>query len=143
MWIKKAEKIKDAYEQSAFGPQRKKMRTATFKDTEQAVLQWFKAARDQNVPVSGPLLIAKAQEFASQLGDDFKCTTGWLERFKECHNITFKRVCGESNNVNKTSTLMQDWSSTLQTLLAEYSPQDIFNADETGPFFSPFSRQNS
>ena len=73
-WIKNAEKIKDAYmyEQSAFRPQRKKMRTATFKNTEQAVLQWFKAARDQNIPVSGPLLIAKAQEFASQLGNDFK-----------------------------------------------------------------------
>lgn len=54
------------------------MRTAAYKDTEEAVLQWFKTARDQNVPVSGPLLIAKAQEFASQLGDDFKCTTGWL-----------------------------------------------------------------
>ena len=111
------------------------MRTATFRDTEQAVLQWFKAARDQNVPVSGPLLIAKAQEFASQLGDDFKCTTGWLKGFKERHNITFKRVHVESNSVNETSTLMQDWSSTLQTLLAEYSPQDIFNADETSLFF--------
>ena len=30
---------------------------------------------------------------------------------------------------------MQDWSSTLQTMLAEYSPQDIFNADDTGLFF--------
>ena len=138
-WIKNAEKIKDAYERSAFGPKRKKMGTATFRDTEQAVLQWYNAARDQNVLVSGPLLIAKAQEFASQLGDDFKCTTGWLERFKEHHNITFKRVCGESNSVNETSTLMQDWSSTLQTLLAEYSPQDILNADETGLFFC---RQN-
>ncbi|XP_062606705.1 tigger transposable element-derived protein 6-like [Saccostrea cucullata] len=111
------------------------MRTATYKDTDQAVLQWFKTARDQNVPVSGPLLIAKAQEFASQLGDEFKCTTGWLERFKERHNITFKRVCGESKAVNEGTDQMTEWSSTLQTLLGEYSHSDIFNADETGLFF--------
>ena len=30
---------------------------------------------------------------------------------------------------------MHDWSSTLQSLLLEYSLQDIFNADETVLFF--------
>nr|XP_034336051.1 tigger transposable element-derived protein 4 [Crassostrea gigas] len=134
-WIKNAQKIKEAYEQSTFGPQRKKMRTAAYKDTEEAVLQWFKTARDQNVPVSGPLLIAKAQEFASQLGDDFKCSTGWLERFKKRHSITFKRVCGESKSVADGTDAMKAWASSLQTILAECSPSDIFNADETGLFF--------
>lgn len=111
------------------------MRTAAYKDTEEAVLQWFKTARDQNVPVSGPLLIAKVQEFASQLGDDFKCTAGWLERFKERHSITFKPVCGESKSVADGTDAMKAWASSLQTILAEYSPSDIFNANETGLFF--------
>ncbi|XP_062622348.1 tigger transposable element-derived protein 4-like [Saccostrea cucullata] len=79
--------------ESSFGPQRKKMRKATYENTEQAVLQWFKAARDKNIPVSGPLLMAKSEEFATQLGDtQFKCSTGWLDRFKERHAITFKRL---------------------------------------------------
>ncbi|XP_062567409.1 tigger transposable element-derived protein 4-like [Saccostrea cucullata] len=135
-WLKNAEKIKLAYEESSFGPQRKKMRKATYENTEQAVLQWFKAARDKNIPVSGPLLMAKSEEFATQLGDtEFKYSMGWLDRFKERHAITFKRVCGESNSVNEKSTAMTEWSSNLKTLLDKYNPSDIYNADETGLFF--------
>ena len=135
-WIRNAEKIKDSFEQQAMGPQRKKMRTVTYQDTENATLQWFKAARDRNLPVSGPLLQAKAEEFALQLGEtSFKCSTGWLDRFKDRHGITFKKVCGESKSVNEHSKDMTDWAAELKTLLSEYNPNDIFNADETGLFF--------
>lgn len=30
---------------------------------------------------------------------------------------------------------MRAWASSLKTIFAEYSPSDIFNADETGLFF--------
>ena len=30
---------------------------------------------------------------------------------------------------------MTDWAAELKTLLSEYNPNDIFNADETGLFF--------
>lgn len=40
-------------------------------------------------------------------------------------------MCGQSKAVDNSTT----WSSTLKTLLNEYSPSDIVNADETGLFF--------
>ena len=43
-------------------------------------------------------------------------------------------MCGESSSV--TSEMTSDWlSQTLPSLLAEYKPEDIFNADETGLFW--------
>ncbi|XP_062600019.1 tigger transposable element-derived protein 4-like [Saccostrea cucullata] len=83
---------------------------------------------------SAPLGGSSASKSASQLGDEFKCTNGWLERFKERHNITFKRECGESKAINEGTDQMTEWSSTLQTLLGEYSHSDIFNADEMDCF---------
>lgn len=62
-WLKNADQIEDSYEKRAVGPQRKKMHTATYQDTEEATLQWFKSAQDRNLPVSGPLLQAKAEVY--------------------------------------------------------------------------------
>ena len=41
-----------------------KKSAVTYHDTENAYLQWFKIARGRNLPVSGPLLQAKAENFA-------------------------------------------------------------------------------
>ena len=43
---------------------------------DECVVKWFKQARDKKIPVSGPLVRAKAEEFASNLGkNDFKAST--------------------------------------------------------------------
>ena len=135
-WLKSSEKIKEAYLQSSFNPDRKRMRTAKSEDTEKAVLKWFTTAREQNIPVSGPMLLTKAEQFAEQLGDtDFKANTGWLDRFKQRHQICFKKICGEAKSVDQSSDDMQNWTIQLQKILDEYHADDIFNADETGLFF--------
>ncbi|XP_053381938.1 tigger transposable element-derived protein 6-like [Mercenaria mercenaria] len=80
----------------------------------------------------------KARQFANDLGvsqSDFDCSAGWLERFKVRHGIVFKRTCGESNSVNHSTEAMTDWNSRLSTILKDYNPNDIFNADETGLFY--------
>lgn len=53
------------------------------------------AAREKN-PISGPMFVTKAEEFARKLDKtDFKTSNGWLENFKPLQGITFKRVFGE------------------------------------------------
>ena len=53
-------------------------------ETEKAVLKWFKNLRDLNLPISGPLLLAKVEPFSTQLCDrKLKCSTDWHDRFKE------------------------------------------------------------
>lgn len=65
MWLKNKESIIEAHQQ--FNPKRKNTRTGSFHDVEAATLKWFKAARDQNIPISGPILVTKAEEFAGKL----------------------------------------------------------------------------
>lgn len=44
-------------------------------------------------------------------------------------------MSGESKSVEDGTDAMRSWASSLQTILAEYRPSNIFNADETGLFF--------
>ena len=84
--------------------------------------------------ISGPILQTKAEKLAAELGfDDFKCSTGWLSRFKERHNIVFKTVSGESAVVD--GDVVASWKNNLGALIHDYETKDVFSADETGIFF--------
>ncbi|CAC5416811.1 Tigger transposable element-derived protein 4 [Mytilus coruscus] len=112
------------------------MRTATYENIEHALLKWFTSVRDQILPISGPMLTTKAEEFAKRLDHpEFKCSNGWLDRFKDRHNITFKKICVEAKSVDVNSEAMNDWVTELKDIMAEFTPDHILNADETGLFF--------
>ena len=137
-WLKKGEDIKNAYLNGDFSSKRKKLRTAGYPEVEEALLKWFKTARDHNVPISGPFMMQRAGELAVKLGipmGEFKCSNGWLERFKERHGISFKRICGEEKSVDTESDQMDEWHRSLSMIMKEYTPDDIYNAEETGIFF--------
>lgn len=114
---------------------RKHLKNCTYEDIDKATLEWFKIARDKNVPMSGPLVREKALYFAESLGHtDFIASVGWLDKFKKRHNIIQKVMCGESADVNEHDC--EEWcNNILPELLASYHEKDIFNADETGLFF--------
>uniref|UniRef100_A0A8C4SC05 HTH CENPB-type domain-containing protein n=1 Tax=Erpetoichthys calabaricus TaxID=27687 RepID=A0A8C4SC05_ERPCA len=132
--IKKREQITEMFERSKFEPERKRMRTAKHEDLETALLLWFKQARSQNAPISGPLMLERSNELAKQMGITFSANPGWLERFKKRNDIVLKNVCGEANQVLPTMTA--NWfQSTLPSILEEYEAKDVFNADETGLFY--------
>ncbi|XP_062594546.1 tigger transposable element-derived protein 6-like [Saccostrea cucullata] len=82
------------------------------------------------------MLATKAEEFAGKLNiSNFKASSDWLEKFKFRQSISFKRVCGEEKSVDCQSADMILWKEKLPLLLQTYSPDDIYNADETGIFF--------
>lgn len=135
-WIKNKDDIKRKFLDADIGSQRKRDRKAKFPELENALMQWFSNARSQNIPISGEIMKEKAKQFAEQLQiSDFECSTGWLDKFKERHELTFKKVCGEANSVDTGTGAMSDWKTKLQTILSEYQAEDIFNADETGLFY--------
>ena len=91
--------------------------------------------RSQNVPLSGGIIQEKTSIYAKELNiENFKASDGWLRRWKEQRNITFKAISGESNSV--TSEMDNAWKETsLPTLLSNYELKDIYNADEFGLFY--------
>ncbi|XP_033228933.1 tigger transposable element-derived protein 4-like [Belonocnema kinseyi] len=65
--LKNKDKIIQDYSSSQTNQSRKRCREVTNKELDGCVTKWFKQARDKKIPVSGPILQAKAQEFASSL----------------------------------------------------------------------------
>lgn len=100
------------------------------------MLSWFNNQRQNNVPISGPIVKAKAEKFAEQLGViNFNVSEGWLRKFKHHHKITYGKMNGEVQDVDMNVT--NDWINKVWPKLKEkYSANDIFNADETGLFSS-------
>lgn len=76
----------------------KRKREGKDPDVEEALDQWFSVVTQRGVNISGPILKAKAEEFAKKLHhNDFKATSGWLSRWKTRRNIKFKTKSQELN----------------------------------------------
>lgn len=134
-WLKRAQDIKESYLNGDFGPQRKRSRRSKFPEVEDAVLKWYRNAEQQNMHVTGPAIMEKADSFARALGvpeSEFCGSSGWLDRFKSRHSIKFSQKNEVSNFMESKS---DKWKCKLQSILKEYRPENIFNADETGLFY--------
>lgn len=131
--LKNKEKI-ISNENNEFQLNRQRMRTPKHVDIENALIIWFKQCRSQNIPISGALIMEKADMYASEMGIEFLANNGWLERFKKRNEIVYKSVCGESSQVSQV--MISEWlTDTLPSILQNYDPKNIFNADETGIFY--------
>ena len=131
---KKREKITKDFHSSLLAADCKRMRTSVYTDVEEALLKWFKQTRAAQLPISGPMLAEIAESLAKEMGLlDWKCSNGFLERFKKRHNIAFKVAAGEAASVEQAA--VDDWISRLPNIIEGYKADDIFNMDETGMFY--------
>ena len=77
----------------------------------------------------------KSKDFAERLGSDFTPSTGWLARWKNRMGIKIKRAHGEKSSADEAAA--ENWFvHKLPKLLEEFPETDIFNADETGLFYT-------
>lgn len=112
----------------------KRNRQPEIPDIDQAVTIWFSDARNNRINLDGNLIRSKAEEFAKKLGhNDFKASAGWFSNWKKRNNVVFKTETGESGAVDVKSAA--EWMLSLDPILREYDPKNIFNADETGFFY--------
>lgn len=133
IWSSK-EKIKSTYCSYDNNKESKRMRTTKHEDLDQALLKWFKEQRSSDTPLSGHIMLTKAQQLAELMNLDFECSSGWIDRFKKRHNIVFGKICGEAKEVNQS--VPREWIATeWPKIIDEYGSENIFNGDETGLFY--------
>ena len=107
-----------------------KMRRADQDSLDAAVFLRIKQARAMGTPIGGALIMVKADSLEEKLNiRDFRANHGWQYRFKIRRSLIYKRISGKSASV--TPEMTKEWrSNTLPTLLARYSNDDVYNADE-------------
>ncbi|GFT16918.1 tigger transposable element-derived protein 6 [Trichonephila clavipes] len=122
-------------EKNVGGTKRQKLKHAKHEDLEKVLVEWFQQARSNNYPLSGGVIMEKAKEIASHLNiTDFCGSTGWLDRFRNRHGIVYRQISGEAEAVNEDD--ISSWkNNVLPSLLQDYAPEDVYNADEFGLFF--------
>lgn len=113
----------------------KRNRTGKDAQVESALKLWFANVREQDARVDGPLMRQKAEELANKMGkENFVATEGWFHRWKKRENIVYKRTHGEQKDADFKSA--EHWIENEWTKIAgEFTPNDIFNADETGLYY--------
>jgi len=96
---------------------------------------WYQQARTSNIPIEGTTLREKGKIIAAQLNrDNFSASNGCVSRFKDRHDLVFKKLAGESAEVSVEST--DTWMESLPSLLGGYETCAVYNADKTGLFFN-------
>ncbi|XP_070238794.1 jerky protein homolog [Bos mutus] len=117
--------------------QRRTLHTPKLEHLDRVLYEWFLVKRSEGVPVSGPMLIEKAKDFYEQMQLTEPCvfSGGWLWRFKARHGI--KKLDASSEKQAADQQAAEQFCGFFRSLTAEHglSPEQVYNADETGLFW--------
>lgn len=104
--LKDRDKIMKLHRESQLAPSRKRLRLGDFQEVDDAVLTWFKDARQHDVPLSGPIIQEKARQFAFALDiSGFDASAGWLYRFRQRNGIAWQVACGKEKAADTESAV--------------------------------------
>uniref|UniRef100_H3BBU1 HTH CENPB-type domain-containing protein n=1 Tax=Latimeria chalumnae TaxID=7897 RepID=H3BBU1_LATCH len=103
-------------------------------EMEDALFMWFTEVRGHDAAVNDEMLLEKGHVLGERLGvQDFAYSKGWLANFKSRRGISHHRLHGEAASADMTAIVAG--RAEFQQTLADYSPDDIYNFDETGLFY--------
>ena len=94
-----------------------------------------------DVVLTDALFQANTLQLASPLGantpgsekKNVTASEGWLQCFKECHNIKSYRLHGEAESAPLRD--LPAFRLDLQNLIDKFALNEVFNSDETGLFY--------
>lgn len=117
------------------------IRNKVLEETEKALGIWIEDMSQKRVPLSSALIRAKAKKLYDKINEtshsdfDFQASKGWFENFKKRLNLHNIKLLGESASADHEEA--NKFPATLQEIIEArgYSPQQVFNADETGLFW--------
>ena len=109
----------------------RRLKQGAFANLDDLTFKWLLTVRSKNVVVSASILKIKAKELVEKISiKGFQASDGWLDRWKNRNNVSFKTVYGEGNFC--TAEMTGQWK---ETILSKYKLDEIYNADEFGLFF--------
>uniref|UniRef100_A0A914M3W3 HTH CENPB-type domain-containing protein n=1 Tax=Meloidogyne incognita TaxID=6306 RepID=A0A914M3W3_MELIC len=121
-----------------------KGRHANFDD---ALLNWIRQVRAENVVITGTLLKEKAMEMANLMGiDNFKASNGWMEKFKERHSIRFRTEKSETEepiiDIIQNVTNWEVFQNALNLDTCESPVEEIEDFEIVTPISTDLARQS-
>ncbi|CAE1158710.1 unnamed protein product [Acanthosepion pharaonis] len=81
----------------------KRKRQSVHKDVNEVLTQWFTQACAHGATVTDRVIRQKASQLAVNLEVDFEPSNGWLMRWKQANNVSFKKFHGESMSADHSS----------------------------------------
>ena len=81
------------------------------------------------------LILSSPNIFEQFFIEDFHHSEGWLGGFKKRHGLRQFKKQGEAESAPSAESIERDRIA-LQQLLTPYNPEDIWNGDETGLFWT-------
>ncbi|KAM3844347.1 tigger transposable element-derived protein 1-like isoform 2-T2 [Vipera latastei] len=142
--LRDKEKIKEAIK-SAPGTDAiiTRNRTGLISKTEQLLVLWIDDRIQKRIPISLHLIQVKARSIFEMLkqgageerNETFGASRGWFMRFQKRFNYYNIRTTGEALSADEEAA--QRFPDQLDEIVVEgnYSPQQIFNVDETGLYW--------
>ncbi|GFW22884.1 jerky protein homolog-like [Trichonephila clavipes] len=114
---------------------KRKHSTLTLKDKLEVLKRLDKGeGKTKRNPLSGPIIQEKAIQLNKLMNGDasFSASIGWLDRWKKRHGVRQLTITGEK--LSSDFDAAKEYMTTFANLIAEgsYSPQQIYNAIETG-----------
>ena len=113
------------------------MREGSYKELDSALYIWFLQKREKGIPITGPVLLEKARHFYDKLyptsQKEFQGSNGFLWRFSKRFGIKSLAISGEKLSANLVSA--EAFVNNFKEMTQEYTPDMIFNADETGLYY--------
>lgn len=128
---------KYSYLDSSTGSYRQRRRAAKWPELETSLFKWQQEL-EQRVAISGDLLKEQARIFWQRLAcyqgmEMPPFSDGWLAGFKSRHGMKARSRHGEAGSLNEAE--IQAQLVAVQATVRQFSPQDVYNCDETGLFW--------
>ena len=130
-----ADKIKKAANYCKVPRSSKSLNTSqTFCVADDLMFTWFSNMRSQKKLINGSLMLATFKKILTwmekEVPTDIACVS-WIQRWRNRRGINFKGAHGENIYCPDYS----GWLKNIQPVIAQYAPENMFNADETALFY--------
>ena len=132
---KEAFENKDAPVNSKASRYYRSTKVSAYNELQMLIMRWLEIAKVKIKPLTWPLVMEKAREFAARLNiSSFSSSSTWLENLRQSMDIPLRAMPVGVRSEND-ATLLGMWRKMLPFLLQGYQPENIFSMTETTLYY--------